>query len=422
MKSRVTKIIILSLLASLSLLGQEVVWQKTEANDRLRVLDFALNNEGAVFACTDSGIYKSSTNGVSWNLYGLDTLYIKSLAVDSAGRVFAGGGEEYGDKGIYRSTDNGVSWELTISTTEWYTNSRLIRDVNALLTLPGNIILAGVNGLGILRSADYGEAWDTIGSNKINEYIFSLCNSDSGIVYAGTKDGVYRSTDWGLTWVHKPPVRDFTYAVISGNENEVFAGVSYIDGESGVYRSTNRGDSWQKYGLQNLAVTSLSLDEQGGLLAVGAGNGHLYLYRRFGVNNSWELISNNLPSDDGYCVKALPDSHALVGLWSGGIYRSEEVITSVDESLVIPNTMHIINYPNPFNPSTRIKYSLANQGKAKLSIFDVLGCEIEILVDEVISGGDYEIIWDASKFPSGIYFAYLSDGKTYQVSKLVLLK
>jgi hypothetical protein len=78
--------------------------------------------------------------------------------------------------------------------------------------------------------------------------------------------------------------------------------------------------------------------------------------------------------------------------------------------------------PNPFNPMTRISYSLADAGPVDLSIYDVNGRLVERLVSGVRDAGKHMIEWNASGLASGIYFYRLKAGEFTQTRKLVLLK
>ena len=80
------------------------------------------------------------------------------------------------------------------------------------------------------------------------------------------------------------------------------------------------------------------------------------------------------------------------------------------------------NYPNPFNPSTTIKYSIPHQSNVILKIYDVLGKEIETLVNEEKTVGNYQVEFDASSFSSGVYFYQLRAGEFVQTKKMLLLK
>jgi hypothetical protein len=80
------------------------------------------------------------------------------------------------------------------------------------------------------------------------------------------------------------------------------------------------------------------------------------------------------------------------------------------------------NYPNPFNPSTNIKYSVPQSSNVVIRIFDIIGNEIETLVNEKKPAGNYKVEFDASTFPSGIYFYRLQAGSFIETKKMLLLK
>jgi hypothetical protein len=80
------------------------------------------------------------------------------------------------------------------------------------------------------------------------------------------------------------------------------------------------------------------------------------------------------------------------------------------------------NYPNPFNPTTNIRYSVAALANVKLSVYDILGREIATLVNENQVAGTYNVVFNASKLTSGIYFYKLQVGSQTITKKLTLLK
>lgn len=80
------------------------------------------------------------------------------------------------------------------------------------------------------------------------------------------------------------------------------------------------------------------------------------------------------------------------------------------------------NFPNPFNPTTTIKYEIPEINFVTIKLFDVLGKEIEILVSEEKPAGSYEVEFDANNFPSGIYFYTLHAGQFLETKKMILLK
>jgi hypothetical protein len=79
-------------------------------------------------------------------------------------------------------------------------------------------------------------------------------------------------------------------------------------------------------------------------------------------------------------------------------------------------------YPNPFNPTTVIRFSLPQTQKAKLTIFDITGRAVKTLTDDVLSTGDHRVTFDGAALSSGVYFARLEAGKKIQVEKIMLLK
>ena len=89
----------------------------------------------------------------------------------------------------------------------------------------------------------------------------------------------------------------------------------------------------------------------------------------------------------------------------------------------IPNEHSLSqNYPNPFNPSTIIKFEIPKSSNVTISVYDVLGNELKILVNENLKPGTYKVEWDASNYPSGIYFYRLTAGTFAETKKMVLIK
>ncbi|MFO7526400.1 MAG: T9SS type A sorting domain-containing protein [Ignavibacteriaceae bacterium] len=80
------------------------------------------------------------------------------------------------------------------------------------------------------------------------------------------------------------------------------------------------------------------------------------------------------------------------------------------------------NYPNPFNPSTKISYSIKEDGFVTLKVYDILGVEIATLVNEQKTAGSYEAEFNAAEFPSGIYIYKLQSGSFTDVKKMMLTK
>ncbi|KAA0246780.1 MAG: T9SS C-terminal target domain-containing protein [Chlorobiota bacterium] len=98
-------------------------------------------------------------------------------------------------------------------------------------------------------------------------------------------------------------------------------------------------------------------------------------------------------------------------------------IVSVEVEQTIPEDYFLYqSYPNPFNPSTTIKYSIPNGDNVSLKIFDILGREVEVLVDEYKNAGTYSVEFNASRFASGVYFYQLQSGRFIETKKMILLR
>ena len=80
------------------------------------------------------------------------------------------------------------------------------------------------------------------------------------------------------------------------------------------------------------------------------------------------------------------------------------------------------NYPNPFNPSTNIKFNVESSKFIKLTVFDMIGKEVTLLVNEKLQPGTYEVTFDGSSLSSGIYFYQLKTENFIETKKLILLK
>jgi subtilisin family serine protease len=97
-----------------------------------------------------------------------------------------------------------------------------------------------------------------------------------------------------------------------------------------------------------------------------------------------------------------------------------EIISSSDINL--PDKFNVLIYPNPFNPITKIKFSLPEDSYVEIKVYDVLGRKIETLLSENRKAGYHEITFDASNLPSGVYFYRIKAGKFADVKKMILMK
>jgi len=99
------------------------------------------------------------------------------------------------------------------------------------------------------------------------------------------------------------------------------------------------------------------------------------------------------------------------------------VVLHNDLDNTLPNKYSLEqNFPNPFNPSTTIRYSIPEPGLVTIKIYNAIGKEMDVLKNELIQVGNYEIKYDGSKLPSGVYFYQIKAGKFVETKKMILLK
>jgi len=98
-------------------------------------------------------------------------------------------------------------------------------------------------------------------------------------------------------------------------------------------------------------------------------------------------------------------------------------IVGVESEMAVPEKYTLYqSYPNPFNPSTTIKYSVPNNQVVSLKVYDILGREVAVLIDEYKTAGTYSTDFNASKFASGVYFYQLRAGDFVETKKMILMK
>ncbi len=149
-----------------------------------------------------------------------------------------------------------------------------------------------------------------------------------------------------------------------------------------------------------------------GVLFVDSGSG-----RRYG--RGFGMVS--LSSFGASCSS----NTTLVGcVVNGTFYGDTTFLVGVNVlNTEIPEKYELLqNYPNPFNPTTNFGFRIADFGLVRLTVFDALGGEVTSLVNQQLNPGTYEVSWDASVYPSGVYYYRLESGSFTQTRKMVLIK
>ncbi len=328
---------------------------------------------------------------------------IRCLVV-SGTNIFAG----TGGGGVFLSIDKGANWTAV--------NTGLANTNVYSLAVSGTNLYAGTNG-GVFLSTDNGTNWKAINTGLTNTYVTHLATSGTNL-FAGTLGGVFLSTNNGTSWtaVNTGLTNTITHCLAVSGTN-LFVGT-----DGGVFLSTNNGTSWTAVnsGLVN-SVHALSAN--GAYLFAGTFDGGISLSTINGT--SWTAVNTGLTN---MWVRSLAFSgtNLFAGTnGSGALKRPmSEMVTVVDKTTTnLPAQLTLEqNYPNPFNPSTIIPFSLPSKTFVSLKIFDVMGREASTLLSDELHAGSYSHQWNASAFPSGMYFYRLQAGSCTETKRLIIVR
>ena len=300
-----TNFLIISLLLICNVFAQNY-WEKTNCPSNGLVTGLIINNNGHIFACDGTAIYRSTNNGNSWerviNGLGLDKKgSIGSLfATDSKGYLYVNiigvNIDEY-----FRSTNDGNKWikiknglgskPLVLTSRGLIiSNENIKNSPNKIVSIsPNGYVYAGRND-GIARTKDNGVTWESklyfgetntqnssrgnvLAINSLGNIFVNITMNDSRV--SAETDGVYRSTDNGETWTQI--LKDINSNI--GSVNNMVIGTNkqiYIGTFNGVYESMTNGDSWTQFNnglnIDNKTISSIIINPNGQLF-IGTSNG-----------------------------------------------------------------------------------------------------------------------------------------------------
>ena len=155
-----------------------------------------------------------------------------------------------------------------------------------------------------------------------------------------------------------------------------------------------------------------------------------------------QFAIEGLPEDSISLVKKVDDTDTYILTVTGEVGKVKNIVisetvsrytkslkiilkesTSIEKTDDVPTSTSLSpNFPNPFNPTTVIAYQLAVSGNVKLSVFDVLGREVAVLVNGVVPAGSHTVTFDASNLTSGMYMYRLDSGGKVLTRKMMLVK
>lgn len=342
--------------------------------------------------------------------------WVYSLAVNFNGTVFAGGFR----RGLFRSTDEGATWAyIGFYPYCIYALATRQRDdavFAAVLDLEGAV-------LGIWKSSDDGVSWNQIGLS--NYWVTALLITHEGNIIVGTSaQGILRSLNDGDTW---SPINtglgDLSIrALVQDSSNTLYTGTG-----TGVFRSINNGETWQAVnsGLTTLSVRTMVADLAGAIYCAAWNYGEPgKVFRSTNRCDSWLLINSGLTTPQIMSFGISSDGYVYAGSTGSGMFRSAKSTTAYDPaSLELPMRFSLDqNFPNPFNPRTRIRYSIPTKSNVEFTIYNLLGQRITTLMNEIKEPGSYEVEWNADGLSSGIYFCRMQAGVFTASKKLVMIR
>ena len=427
----------------------------------------AADELGNIHACwqekpTSSGIFVimySKFNGISWttpvkvSLYDTKACDEASIEVDSNNNpwiVYNNDGAGVGSEYVYvvKSIDNGAIWSSTAdklsssgsigsSTTNgrctlaagpngkmvaiwhdgqpWDNNRREIF-VNQYdgTSWQGEVMISDTT------TVDRGASWyPTIAIDK-DANIYALYHTnDNPTNTTPTRFVIFQKKTWAQPWtastskiLHSETAGDLQSTSAVCDEDGVIHFAFRKDlpvdttGIDGIYYmfSKNQGDTWS----QQIRLGRENHDGGYGCLANR-------VRKAYGIDIAFRESVTPLVNDEA--TQAIIYSNIPYSL-----------ITSVEEEFLTPTDYELlINYPNPFNPSTMIEYKIAEAGLVKLTIYDILGKEVKTLVNSFSQAGSYKIKWNGvdsnNKYvASGVYLARLRTERSIKTIKMQLLK
>ena len=433
-------------------------------------MDFNPLNPAQIIVATDGGVYSSSNAGNNWVNINTDlnlTQFYRVASNPANGFHMVGGTQ---DNGIQQTTGSQI-WDVLIFGGDG--GDACFQNVNT------NFILAENQFNRIKRSTDNGLNWavDTAGLFGRAAWIAPIISHpDSAGLFYTAREKVFKSSDNGDNWFaySTGTAGILSQLAISKSEPEYIYTVS----NNVVFLSGDGGSTFEYRidGLPVRSITSINFHPDSSAAALvtfsGFGGGHIYKTTNYGIN--WFDVSGNLPDipvNDGLFYWPGYSTNTMLAATDIGVFISHNFGSSWSELAAgLPNTVSIHldynlqqnklrvathgrgiweyngniipvtqiqtnipkeyslyqNYPNPFNPTTKINFSLPsadrNRQVVSLKVYDALGREVTTLVNQQLSPGTYEVEWNASSYPSGLYFYKLSAGEYSETRKMIILK
>ncbi len=366
--------------------------------------------DGPTLYGNGNGIFSTTDGGDTWTT-------IRGNLKDSSAQptlVYADGAtlfcRDYPASGLERSTDGGATW------TEIYNGLPAFGSVTSMVSAGGALFTVSSR---IYRSTDNGDSWVQVDSALgLFVYLSDITKLGGNLFAYG--QGIARSTDDGQTWALAdtgiPPF--FAVTGVTSVGSTLFAGGGFPPQN---FKSTDNGDTWTPIATLPSSSNATQFFSFGNdLFACGENNG-IFISTNLGA--SWTKISTGLPTPNFRYTFTVHDGMMYAGTSGNSVWKRPlsdvTAVGVVDDRVPAGYALHR-NYPNPFNPSTEIRFELPATDLVRIGIYDLLGRQVALLVDEHLSPGTYTVSWDASGSPSGVYYVRMSAG-SYSASGRMLL-
>jgi photosystem II stability/assembly factor-like uncharacterized protein len=278
---------------------------------------FAFAKHGTtIIAGTSSGVFRSTNDGATWTAINNGMVFTWTYAVAMIPN--GGGATLFGGAGrVMRSTDDGANWTVV-------DNGLPIIGIYALATVPnagGGMDLYAGTSEGIFRSTNQGDSWSNV--SFVYSGVQALKVTPSGAILAGTESDVFRSTDGGESWTDtgtNASTLDFTVNPHGTNGVSVWAGGANV----GLFKSSNDGVTWTGVPIDDIEVNSL------GVVPNGSGGTNVLAATYSGIFTStndgsgWHHAESNAMPLEFVVVPNGSGGHTVYGGGFGGVWRSTD--------------------------------------------------------------------------------------------------
>ncbi|HEX2869008.1 MAG TPA: YCF48-related protein [Ignavibacteriales bacterium] len=396
----------------------------------IRSVSFADENIG--WAVGDSGLIMNTTDGGStWvkQYYDRDRRFYSVHAIDknnawvAGGMLYRAGEPDPAPKPpVLYTTDGGQHWLSK--------EGDFLSGAFFYVTFQ-NDSLGWLSGKVLLKTTDKGQTWKKIPfdfKSVLNKVQF--INDSTGWLSYSTGNTLLKTRDKGVTWKEQVVDSNFTVRSFFFVNEEVGYSVGQLNWKEAIIKTTDGGKSWfptNKPLIGGYSTIYFLNEKTGWLGGFDIPDQKSVIIKTTDGGNTW--FDQNCPLNDeviNFCFlngsTAWALGNGIVKTTNGGGVVSVEE-PNVRNNKVIPSHMDLMqNYPNPFNPATTIRYSVTNKSHVKLMVYDMLGREIITLVNKEQNAGEYNVRFDASSLPSGMYIYSMQAGEFRASKKLLLIK